>query len=66
MIPRRTLGLAGAALLAAPRIGNAQRARPLRFVPFAELFAMIGDGRLTDNETIAAVLLAAIRLGRVR
>ena len=37
MIPRRTLALAGAGLLAARRLGNAQRARPLRFVPFADI-----------------------------
>lgn len=38
----------------------------VRFETFDEVFAMIGDGRLTDNETIAAVMLAAIRLGRVK
>ena len=36
----------------------------VRFVPFAEVIAMMADGRITDNETVAAVSLAAIRLGR--
>jgi peptide/nickel transport system substrate-binding protein len=43
MIRRRTLAHAGAsaaALLAAPRLSDAQRARPLRFVPFADLPAL--------------------------
>ncbi len=38
----------------------------VRFVPFAELAAMIADGRINDNETITALSLAAIRLGRWR
>ena len=37
----------------------------VRFVPLGEVLAMIGDGRITDNETVAAVALAAIRLGRL-
>jgi 8-oxo-dGTP pyrophosphatase MutT (NUDIX family) len=37
----------------------------VRFVPLPEVLAMIGDGTITDNETIAAVSLAAIRLGRL-
>ncbi|MCL2515007.1 MAG: NUDIX hydrolase [Microbacteriaceae bacterium] len=36
----------------------------VRFVPFGEAVAMIGDGRITDNETIAALALAGIELGR--
>ncbi len=36
------------------------------WVPFGDVLAMIGDGRITDGESIAAVLYAAIRLGRVR
>ncbi|HEY0247912.1 MAG TPA: NUDIX hydrolase [Gryllotalpicola sp.] len=38
----------------------------VRFVPFGEVVAMIGDGRIRDNETVAALALAAIRLGRLR
>jgi 8-oxo-dGTP pyrophosphatase MutT (NUDIX family) len=38
----------------------------VRFVPFAEVVAMIGDGRITDNESIAALMLAGIRIGRFR
>lgn len=36
------------------------------WVPLGEVVEMIGDGRITDGETIAAVALAAIRLGRFR
>lgn len=34
-------------------------------VPFAELVAMIGAGQIRDGETVAAIALAAIRLGRM-
>ncbi|MEW2460825.1 NUDIX domain-containing protein [Microbacterium sp. K41] len=34
------------------------------WVPFADTLAMIADGRITDGETIAALALASIRLGR--
>ncbi|GAA4161907.1 NUDIX hydrolase [Gryllotalpicola daejeonensis] len=37
----------------------------VRFVPLGEVLAMIGRGEITDNETVAAVSLAAIRLGRL-
>lgn len=37
-----------------------------RFVPFGEALAMVGDGRIRDGETIAALALAGIRLGRFR
>ena len=40
MMERRAILAASAAVLAAPRIGLAQRARPLRFVPFADLPAL--------------------------
>ncbi len=36
------------------------------WVPFADALAMIADGRITDGETIAAIALAGIRLGRFR
>lgn len=36
------------------------------WVPFAETLTMIADGRITDGETIAAIALAGIRLGRFR
>lgn len=35
------------------------------WVPFAEVLAMIADGRITDGETIAAIAFAGIRLGRM-
>jgi len=35
-------------------------------VPFGEVLAMIADGRITDSETITAVALAGIELGRFR
>lgn len=34
-------------------------------VPFGEALAMCGDGRIRDGETIAALALGAIRLGRI-
>ncbi len=34
-------------------------------VPFAEALAMCGDGRIRDAETVTALALAAIRLGRL-
>jgi 8-oxo-dGDP phosphatase len=37
----------------------------VRFVPLPEVLAMIGAGEITDNETVAAVSLAAIHLGRL-
>jgi 8-oxo-dGTP pyrophosphatase MutT (NUDIX family) len=37
----------------------------VRFVPFTELLAMVGAGEVVDGETIAALMLAAIHLGRV-
>ncbi|KNY07264.1 NUDIX domain-containing protein [Microbacterium sp. GCS4] len=36
------------------------------WVPFGEVLAMISDGRITDGETIAAIALAGIHLGRFR
>lgn len=36
------------------------------WVPFPEALAMIADGRIRDGETIAALALAGIRLGRFR
>lgn len=37
----------------------------VRFVPLPEVLAMIGRGEISDNETVAAVSLAAITLGRL-
>ncbi|MEN0023974.1 MAG: NUDIX hydrolase [Microbacterium sp.] len=34
------------------------------WVPFAEVLAMIAGGRITDGETVAAIAMAGIRLGR--
>ena len=39
--------------------------RPVRFRP-QQLITMLGAGEITDNETLGAVLLALVRLGRVR
>ena len=36
----------------------------VRAVPFAEVLRMIADGAIRDGETIAALALAGIRLGR--
>ncbi|MEV7609262.1 NUDIX hydrolase [Microbacterium sp. NPDC089320] len=36
------------------------------WVPFADVLAMIADGRISDGETIAAITYAGIRLGRFR
>ncbi|WP_149085102.1 MULTISPECIES: NUDIX domain-containing protein [Microbacterium] len=38
----------------------------VEWVPFGEVLRMIADGRITDGETIAAMALAGIRLGRFR
>jgi 8-oxo-dGTP pyrophosphatase MutT (NUDIX family) len=38
----------------------------LSWVAFPEVLEMIADGRITDGETIAAIALAGIRLGRFR
>jgi hypothetical protein len=36
------------------------------WVPFADALAMIAEGRIRDGETIGALALAGIRLGRFR
>ena len=36
------------------------------WVPFGQVLALIADGRIRDGETIAALALAGIRLGRFR
>jgi 8-oxo-dGTP pyrophosphatase MutT (NUDIX family) len=38
----------------------------VRAVPFAQVLAMVGRGEITDGETVAALMHAAIHLGRVR
>jgi 8-oxo-dGTP pyrophosphatase MutT (NUDIX family) len=38
----------------------------VRAVPWAELVAMIARGEVTDNETLGALMLAVVALGRVR
>jgi len=38
----------------------------VRTVPFAEVLAMVARGEVTDGETVAALMYAAIHLGRVR
>ena len=38
----------------------------VRAVPFAEVLAMVARGEITDGETVAALMYAAIHLGRVR
>lgn len=37
----------------------------VRAVPWPEVLAMVSDGRITDGETVAALLYAAMALGRV-
>lgn len=36
------------------------------WVPFADVITMIAAGEITDGETIAALMFAAVHLGRVR
>ena len=36
----------------------------VRWVPFADVLAMIARGEITDGETVAALAYAGIRLGR--
>ncbi|GAA3691613.1 NUDIX hydrolase [Microlunatus aurantiacus] len=38
----------------------------LRTVPLTELPGLLASGQITDNESLAALLLALVRLGRVR
>lgn len=38
----------------------------VRAVPFEEVLAMVGSGEITDGETVAALMYAAVHLGRVR
>jgi 8-oxo-dGTP pyrophosphatase MutT (NUDIX family) len=38
----------------------------VRAVPFPEVLAMVANGTITDGETVAALMYAAIHLGRVR
>lgn len=38
----------------------------VRAVPWPELVAMVGRGEITDNETLGALMLAVVALGRVR
>lgn len=35
-------------------------------VPWPEVLAMVADGRIRDGETVAALMLAALALGRIR
>lgn len=37
----------------------------VRTVPFAEVLAMVANGTITDGETVAALMYAALHLGRV-
>ncbi|KQT74465.1 NUDIX domain-containing protein [Microbacterium sp. Leaf436] len=38
----------------------------VRWIPFAELLALVADGTVSDGETIAALAFAGIHLGRFR
>ena len=38
----------------------------VRAVPFPEVLAMVANGTITDGETVAALMYAALHLGRVR
>lgn len=40
--------------------------RAVSWVPFGDVIRMIADGTITDGETIAALALAGIQLGRFR
>lgn len=37
----------------------------VRRVPWPEVLGLVGDGTITDAETVAALMLAVVRLGRV-
>lgn len=37
----------------------------VQWVPFADALRMIGDGRMSDGESIAALAFAAVHLGRI-
>ncbi|WP_295780469.1 NUDIX hydrolase [uncultured Microbacterium sp.] len=38
----------------------------VRWIPFADALSLVAEGRITDGETIGALALAGIRLGRFR
>ncbi len=38
----------------------------VRWIPFADALSLVTEGRITDGETIGALALAGIRLGRFR
>jgi 8-oxo-dGTP pyrophosphatase MutT (NUDIX family) len=44
---------------------DAEGISEVRTVPFEQVLRMIADGDITDGETIAALMFAAIHLGRV-
>ncbi|WP_101846158.1 NUDIX domain-containing protein [Zhihengliuella sp. ISTPL4] len=54
------------------RVGDAAGSRAeegidtVEWVAFSEVLRRIADGRITDSETIAAIALAGVRLGRFR
>ena len=37
----------------------------MRTVPWAEVLGLVADGTITDGETVAALMYAAIALGRI-
>jgi hypothetical protein len=37
----------------------------VRRVPWAEVLAMVGRAEITDAETLAALMVAGVRLGRI-
>lgn len=46
--------------------GISEGINEVRSVPFAEVLDLVANGGITDGETIAALMFAAIHLGRVR
>ncbi|PCE13519.1 NUDIX hydrolase [Microbacterium sp. SZ1] len=48
------------------RTQNEEGIDAVAWEPFSEVLAMISDGRITDGETVAAIAMAGIRLGRFR
>lgn len=48
-----------------PAARHEEGIREVRRVPVAEVLGLIGDGTITDGETVAALMFALVALGRV-
>lgn len=63
--PEHVFVARGLASAAAPAEHAEEGITGLRHVPWAEVLRLVADGTITDGETVAALMYAAIALGRV-